>query len=386
MDHQPEDWQDEFPLAPDLVHLNHAGVSPWPRRSHDAVVRFARENLEHGSQGYPRWLQTEARLRGQLARLINAASADDIALVKSTSEGLSFVAYGYPWQAGDNVVFPRQEFPSNRIVWQSLGRRGVAPREVDLFAGDDPEGALLAACDGNTRILAVSAVQYATGFRIDLPRLAEGCRARGIHLCVDAIQQLGVLPLDVRDLGVDFLAADGHKWLLGPEGLGVFYCRPELRERLALTQYGWHMVADMGDFDRHDWQPAASARRFECGSPNLTAVHALAASLDLLLGVGIAAVSDAISSNTSYLIDSLDEINGAQLVSDTRPGRRSGIITFTLDGVSAACLYGRLMESGVLCAQRGGGVRFSPHFYTPLEGIDQALARVTELAGDCATA
>ncbi len=376
-------WHDQFPLRPGLVHLNHAGVSPWPRCAHDAVVEFAAQNLAQGSLDYPHWVQTETHLREALARLINAASPDDIALVKSTSEALSFVAYGYPWRPGDNVVYPLHEFPSNRVVWESLAHRGVAARAVDIRHAADAEGALLEACDGDTRILAVSAVQYADGFRMDLPRLAEACRRRRILLCVDAIQQLGALPLDVRDLGVDFLAADGHKWLLGPEGLGVFYCRPELRERLELTQFGWHMVEDMGDFDRADWRPASTARRFECGSPNMTAVHALAASVDLILAIGLATISDRISRNVNYLIEKINKIKGSFIVTRTQPGRLAGIVTFGVDGVDAPCLYRRLMTAEVLCAQRAGGVRLSPHFYTPESAMDEAMERVVRLSRDC---
>lgn len=376
-------WHDQFPLRPGIVHLNHAGVAPWPRCAHDAVMDFAAQNLRQGSLAYPRWVETETRLRGALARLINAGSGDDIALVKSTSEALSFVARGYPWRPGDNVVHPLQEFPSNRVVWQSLARRGVEARAVDIGHAGDAEGALLQACDGDTRILAVSAVQYADGFRMDLPRLGETCRRRGILLCVDAIQQLGALPLDVQDIGVDFLAADGHKWLLGPEGLGVFYCRPELRERLELTQFGWHMLEDMGDFERIDWRPAATARRFECGSPNMTAVHALAASVDLILETGLTTISENISRNVNYLIELIKEIKGGFLVSRTQSGRLGGIVTFGIDGVDAPCLYRRLMAAEVLCAQRAGGVRLSPHFYTPESAMDEAMARVVRLARDC---
>ncbi len=379
-------WHDQFPLRPGLIHLNHAGISPWPRCAHDAVVGFAAQNLGQGSLGYPQWVQTETHLREALARLINAGSADDIALVKSTSEALSFVAYGYPWRPGDNVVHPRHEFPSNRIVWESLAHRGVEARAVDTRQAVDAEQALLEACDGDTRILAVSAVQYADGFRMDLPRLAEACRRRQILLCVDAIQQLGALPLDVRDIGVDFLAADGHKWLLGPEGLGVFYCRPELRERLELTQFGWHMVEDMGDFDGVDWRPAATARRFECGSPNMTAVHALAASVDLILEVGPDSISEYVSRNIKYLIEKTKEIDGAFLVTRTEPGRLAGIVTFGIHGVDAPCLYRRLMAAEVLCAQRAGGVRLSPHFYTPLDAMDEAMERVARLCRDCRAA
>ncbi|MDX1594634.1 MAG: aminotransferase class V-fold PLP-dependent enzyme, partial [Gammaproteobacteria bacterium] len=272
----------EFDQAPGLVYLNHAAVAPWPERTRAAVARFAAENQLRGAQHYRDWLGVERRLRGQLRRLVNADHDDEIALLKSTSEGLSVIAHGLDWQPGENVVTAREEFPSNRVAWQSLAPRGVTTRLVPLAGSGDPEAALFASVDDATRLISISAVQYADGLRMDLPRIGEFCRDRGILFCVDAIQQLGALPFDVAGIGADFVVADGHKWLLAPEGLALFYCRREHLERLALHQFGWHMVAERGDYERLDWQPAADAQRFECGSPNMLGIHALSASLSLL--------------------------------------------------------------------------------------------------------
>src|SRR5690606_38732912 len=255
------DWQHEFPQDEDLCYLNHAAVAPWPKRSHDAVVRFAAESLSHGARHYPRWLATEARLREQLQRLIYAPSSDDTMPLTNTSEGLSVIAAGLEWQPGDRVLISNQEFPSNRIPWQALERHGVSVDQADL-SGDDPEGALIAAMTPETRLLSISSVQYGTGLRMDLARLGEACRERGILFCVDAIQSLGVLPMDVQAINADFVVADGHKWMLGPEGLALFYCRAALRPTLTLHQHGWHMVADAGDYSRQDWQPAHDGTRF----------------------------------------------------------------------------------------------------------------------------
>ncbi len=239
----------EFPLASDIVHLNHAGVAPWPRRTIDAIAQFAQENMHYGSRHYERWLETEARLRDQLRWLINAQSSDDIALLKNTSEALSMVAYGIDWQPGDNVVTNLQELPSNRIVWESLRERfGIEVRLADLTTSEIPEDALLALVDDHTRLLSVSSVQYANGLRMDLSRIGKTCRAHGTLLCVDAIQSLGAGPFDLQGCKADFVMADGHKWMLGPEGVALFYCRPERREQLRLTQYGWHMVQHYNDY------------------------------------------------------------------------------------------------------------------------------------------
>jgi len=364
----------EFRLDEELIYLNHAAVSPWPRRTTEAVQRFADENLHFGSRDYPGWLKTEARLRQRMANLIDAASSDDIALVKNTSEALSFVAYGLEWTPGDNVVISNQEFPSNRIVWESLEPRGVQVRAADLHSVETPEDALLAAVDANTRVLSVSSVQYATGLRLDLARLGRFCRQRGILFCVDAIQSLGALAFDVEQVQADFVMADGHKWMLGPEGLGLFYSRPQARERLSLTQYGWHMVERVGDFDQQRWQPAESSRRFECGSPNMLGVHALEASLSLLLDVGMAEVERCVLENTAYLIDRLTHL-GLDVLTSTRAERHAGIVTFRVPGNTEA-LYRELMAAGIMCAHRGGGIRFSPHFYTETARMDRALAEL----------
>ncbi|MBK1699459.1 aminotransferase class V-fold PLP-dependent enzyme [Thiococcus pfennigii] len=370
---------DEFPLDPEVLHLNHAGVAPWPRRTVAAVTRFAEENARLGSRRYPAWLATERRLRERLARLIGAAP-HDIALVKSTSEALSIIAHGLRWQPGENVVGILQEFPSNRIVWESLAPRGVGLRQLDLARSEAPEDDLLALCDAHTRLVAVSSVQYARGRRLDLERLGAGCRLRGIHLCVDAIQSLGALPFDLGRCTADFVVADGHKWLLGPEGVALLYVAPALREALDLHQFGWHMVAERGDFERPDWRAAPDATRFECGSPNMLGIHALEASLSLLEEIGIERVADAIGERTARLIALVDR-HGFELLSPRAAARRAGIVTFRVPGADQPALYEALMGHGVLCAARGGGVRFSPHFYTREETLVRAMELAAALAG-----
>ncbi|WP_405120622.1 aminotransferase class V-fold PLP-dependent enzyme [Pseudomonas leptonychotis] len=370
---------DEFPQLPGLRYLNHAAVSPWPQRSVDAVSQFATENARTGARDYARWLQVERRLRERLQRLLNAPSCADIALVKNTSEALSFVAFGLDWRAGDNVVISDEEFPSNRIVWEALAPLGVEVVQVNLHSGD-AEAALLAACGPRTRLMAISAVQYASGLRLDLPRLGQGCQARGVLLCIDAIQQLGALPFDVQASQCAFAMADGHKWLLGPEGLGVFYCRSDLRPQLKLHEYGWHMLEQAGDYQRTTWEPAKSARRFECGSPNMLGAMALEASLSLLEEVGMSTVESALQERMQWLLDGLRNIPGAHLHSAVTRQQRAGILTFSLAGWQHQALFERLKEQQVVCAQRGAGIRLSPHFYTDPKVIDDTLRVLRQLA------
>ncbi|MDY6980499.1 MAG: aminotransferase class V-fold PLP-dependent enzyme [Pseudomonadota bacterium] len=364
--------EQEFKLQDDLIHLNHAAVGPWPGRTLQAVEAFARENHQLGSLHYPHWIEVETRLRKRGARLINADSGD-IALVKNTSEALSMVAWGLNWQPGDTVVISDEEFPSNRIVWESLQSRGVKVRQVNLHGHESPEQALIGAIDSTTRLLAISSVQYASGLRVDLAQLGEHCRQQNVLFCVDAIQSLGALQFDVRACGADFVMADGHKWMLGPEGLALFYSRPQAREQLQLFEYGWHMVEQMGDFDNRQWEPAHNARRFECGSPNMLCSHALEASLSLIEEIGMATIEQQILENSQRLFDAIDQFSNLELVTDTQAGRYAGIVVFKHKRVPVEQLYPWLMEQRVLCAQRGGGIRFSPHFYTPWAKIEQGL-------------
>lgn len=363
---------EEFALTPPWIYLNHAAVAPWPRRTADAVRRFADESQSRGAAQYDDWLAMERNTRAQVATLINAQSSDDIAFVKNTSEALSIVAHGFPWQAGDNVVISNEEFPSNRIVWESLTRFGVQVREATLQTGD-PEQALLDATDHRTRLLSISSVQYASGLRLDLARLGAGCRARGIAFCVDAIQSLGALVHDVQSCAIDFLMADAHKWLLGPEGIGVFYCRAAWRERLTLHEYGWRMVRHAGDFDRRDWQADPTARRFECGSPNMLGIHALAASVSLLLEIGMPNVERRVLARTEHLMNQIATSPALALCTRREPGRYAGIVSFGHRDMASAAVYDALRQRHIVCALRAGVVRFSPHCHTPIAQLDQAL-------------
>jgi selenocysteine lyase/cysteine desulfurase len=372
-------FHDEFAQARDLRYLNHAAVGPWPKRTAAAVQKFAEENVLLGARDYPDWMKVEQRLRERLAWVLNAPSTDDIALVKNTSEALSFVAFGLDWKAGDNVVISDEEFPSNRVVWEALKPQGVEVIQVSL-QGADPEGALLAACGPRTRLLSISSVQFATGTRVDIERLGQGLKQRGVLFCVDAIQHIGALPFDVQASQCDFAMADGHKWMCSPEGLGVFYCRAELRPQLQLHEFGWHMLEHSGDYQRDQWQPAASAQRFECGSPNTLGVMALDASLSLLEEVGIDQIGKAVTDRVMWLEEGLSTIDGVRLHSTRTAERRSGILTFSLDHKPTADVWQQLMRNQVVCLPRGPGIRFSPHFYTQSRVIEETLAIVKRIA------
>ncbi len=377
------DFELDFDLDPELIYVNHAAVAPWPIKTVEAVKQFAVENGRLGSRHYDRWMKTEQSLKQSLATLINAPSADDIALLKNTSEGLSIIARGIDWQAGDNIVISDQEFPSNFIVWDALRSQGVELRIADISHSENPEQAIVDLVDDNTRLLSISAVQYASGLRIDLPILSAACRAHDALFCVDAIQQIGALEFDVQTIDADFVVADGHKWMLGPEGLALFYCRRERIEQLALQQFGWHMVEDLSDFTKmQDWQPAKSARRFECGSPNMLTAHALHASIDLLLERGMHTIETCVLDNVQALIQRFSHIPGVSILSPSQRSQHGGIFTFALEGIDHNQLYETLVARGTVCAPRGGGIRLSPHYYNDTSQFDTLANWVEDFKRD----
>lgn len=375
----------QFPQAEGLCYLNHAAVSPWPLCTQQAVVEFAQQNVQLGATHYPQWMKVEQHLRQQLATLINAKGSHEIALAKSTSEALSIIAYGLEWQAGDEIIISNQEFPSNRIVWQSLAEQGVIVIEAPLDTLD-PVAAIAQHISPATRLISISSVQYATGLRLNLRALGELCRQRQVLLCIDAIQSLGTQVFDQQEIQADFIVADGHKWMMAAEGLALLYVKEAHIKDLRLHQYGWHMVADKGNYDSPDWRPADDATRFECGSPNMLGIHALNASLKLLLSLGIDHIQSALQSRIDYLLQGLNTLPGIEILSPTSPDLRAGIVTFR-PALPAKLthlrdLHAALMKEQVICAYRGGGIRFSPAFYTSDHTLDLALERLKALLQD----
>lgn len=359
----PATMREEFPDEGLGLYLNHAAIAPWPRRTAQAVRAFAEENLHRGPSDYARWIAREAALRDALARLCGASGGEHIALLKNTTECISAVAWGTDWREGDNLVLPAGEFPSNRLPWLAQRARGVEVREVDIRRAADAEQALVDAMDRRTRLLSVSAVQWSDGFRVDLERLGTACSARGVRFFVDAIQQVGALAVDVEACHIDFLAADAHKWLLGPEGIAVFFSREQPRLELGLLQQGWHMCDEPWNFDREDWTPSRRAQRFEAGSPNTLGQVALHASAGLLLEIGMERIERRVLANTDLLLRELPALRGVQLLTRAERTRRSGIVTFRCGQHPTPALRQALADGGVATATREGGIRLSPHYY-----------------------
>jgi cysteine desulfurase/selenocysteine lyase len=363
-------YRDEFPVTKNLVYLNHAAVAPLSRRAATAMHDLAQDALEFGSEHYAQWMAAYAGLRNATARMINATPGE-IAIVKNTSEGIATVAMGIDWKAGDSVVAFEEEFPANIYPWKRLEAKGVTIRWLSIF--DDLDRIDEAA--KGARLLAISYVQYLSGYRVDLDRIGEICYRRGCFFFVDAIQGMGAFPIDVRSSHIDALSADGHKWLLGPEGCGVLYLRREVQDQIEPVEFGWTNTANYADYSSRDMALRPDAGRYECGTLNTIGCFGLRAAFELLLEARINEVNTAVQHLGDRIWEGALEI-GFETLGRRSPATGAGIVCIRKPGIESRLIVQRLREAGFITAPRQGWVRIAPHFYiapAEIEGLLREL-------------
>ena len=363
-----DQYRDQFPVTRNLVYLNHAAVAPLVRPAAEAMQALAADACGHGSLHYSEWMAAYEGLRTAAARLIGADPAE-IAIVKNTSEGIATVAIGLDWRPGDTVVAFHEEFPANFYPWKRLEARGV---RVEWRSIRDPLDRIDQACRG-ARLLAISFVNYLSGYRVDLDALGEICHRNNSIFFVDAIQGLGALPLDVRRSRIDALASDGHKWLLGPEGCGVLYVRREMQDQIEPVEFGWTNVAGYADYANRDMTLRPDAGRFEPGTLNTIGCFGLRAAMEFLLRVGVDNIAAAVVERANQIADGV-LARGYEVLNREEPAARSGIVSFRKPGVDSRLLVKHMRDAGIVAAPRQGWVRASPHFYISPEDVERMLA------------
>lgn len=364
-------YRSEFPITEKLSYLNHATLAPLPLRVVQSMQEWLNDRAENGSLSFSVWVEQAKSTRLKMAQLINA-EPEEVAFIKNTSEGIILAAESIPWQRGDNVVTVKGEFPANVYPWLNLARSGVETRFVHPVNGRIFVDDILKQIDFRTKLLSISFVEFNTGFRNDLKTLGEVCAARGIYFFVDAAQGLGVLNLNVKETEISFLSANSGKWLLGPGGIGIFYCNKKILHRLIPTNIGWKSVQNAGNHLNYDLTLLPSTARFEEGSLNMPGIYGFGAALDLLLEIGMEAVEQRILNLTGYLINQL-QIKGCHILSSVEPFERSGIVVFESSKHSAQELYKKLGHANVIASLIGGSIRVSPHFYNTEEEIDRLI-------------
>jgi selenocysteine lyase/cysteine desulfurase len=362
-----ERYADQFPVRDNLIYLNHAAVAPLPRRTADAIRHLADDCLNWGSFHYAEWLDVYQGIRNSAARLING-TPQEIALVKNTSEGIATIAMGLDWKPGDRMVGFREEFPANLYPWKRLEAKGV---EITWLSVEDPLERIEEAAKG-AKLLAISFVNFLSGYRAPIQAIGEICRRNHCIYFVDAIQGLGVFPLDVEACHIDALAADGHKWMLGPEGCAILYIRRGLQDRVEPVEFGWTNVAGYADYGSRDMTLRQDAGRYECGTLNTVGCFGLQASLDFLLEVGPGEIGPVVQNHGDRIAAGV-QAKGYQIMGTRTPATGAGIVSFRKPGVEAPALVATLKQNRIVAAPRAGWVRTSPHFYITPQEIDRLI-------------
>ena len=364
----PTPYRELFPIAKRLAVFNHAGVSPLNTRAVAAMNAFNEQCLMFSLNEFRDETTTTLNdLRQRFATLVNARSIDEIVLMPNTAAGINTAALSLPLRPGDNVLVLDGDYPANIYPWMNLSHRGVLTKFVPARNGGLDLDVLVSRIDSHTRVIAMSTVVFATGFRNDLVAVGQICKERGIFFVVDGIQSLGALPFDVQAANVDFLAAGSQKWLLGPIGGGFMYVRREILDQLVPGAYvGAASTVDPWNFLDYNFTPLPTAERFNLGSQNMLGMYGVRASLEMIQEAGIEHVAERVLMLAGVAIGDLQE-RGFTLSASTAPEHRSGIVIPEVADPVAACA--KLEAAGIICIPRGKGVRIAPHFYNTEEEV-----------------
>jgi selenocysteine lyase/cysteine desulfurase len=368
--------QREFPVTRDRIFLAHAGVCPLPHRVAEAISECAKCGTRGDQEAFVLHRLNEARKLG--AQLLNC-QPEEVALVGPTSLALSFVAAGLSFRRGDNILIYHDDYPSNVYPWMALAERAVEVRLLNTRGlGVIRPQDVMGQVDENTRLVALASSHFISGYRIDFQAIGKFLRERGILFCLDAIQTLGAFPTTVEH--VDFLAADAHKWLLGPCGAGLLYVRRELQEKLNPPIYGWHNVHCPNFVAQEHIVFRTGAAKYEAGTHNLLGLVGLIAALELALEIGIENIVTELLRKRAWLVPALQAKGFTVLNADAKIENASGIISFHQAGKDLTALHKKLTDAGVVATlradrKRQNYIRFSPHFYN----TDAELHRPLEL-------
>jgi selenocysteine lyase/cysteine desulfurase len=366
-------WRQEFAVTERYAYFDHASVGPTPRGTVAAVTRSLEGQASRGSLEHPPLHQLADDTRNEYAAFIGAPP-ENVAHASNTSAAISLIARGLDWRAGDEVLVPEIDFPSAVLPWKMLERRGVAVRALPCADGRVDAGRLIDAISARTRVVCASWVQFSSGHRLDLARVGEACRSRGVFFVVDGAQGVGALRMDVSALHVDALVTHGYKWLLGPQGVGWLYMSEGLIAATELSAAGIRSMTPRDSYFDHAYAPRADAARFETGILNFHGIAGARASLGLLREVGIDAIEARVTALTAQLADKLLTAGCSVKGGADRAAFRSGVLAMRPPSGDAAACQGRLLAAGIVTSLREGWVRVSPHFYNTEDEIERLVS------------
>ena len=376
-----ESGRDLFPHIQDgFIYLNHASVSPLSLKVKNAITEFIEqrhrskiENLEEGSE-----IMTSCRKL--ISKLIHAEAPEQVAFTQNTSDGLSLAAEGLPLKAGDEILLNDMEFPSNVHPWRAQERKGVKLRIIETSSGKIPVSIIEKNITDNTKVIAISAVQFLSGYRADLKKIGEICKKRDIFFAVDGIQALGAVEINVSECNIDVLASGGHKWLMSPLGAGFLYLSEAVLDLLTPVRTGWFSVSEPWELLNYNQPWLQNALRLEAGTPNMLGIAGMRASLENLLDTGIPEVSKRIQYLTTHLIGTIQSHSAFSLYTSHDDSERAGIVTFKpAKDFNGDLLIERLKKEKISISHREGFLRIAPHYYNTYEEIDTAFETICRL-------
>jgi cysteine desulfurase/selenocysteine lyase len=363
-----------FAVTQTSKYFNHAAVGVLPEPTERALHEFVSAHAQAGVLGVFPYERNMPAYRARVGAFIGAR-AGEIAILRNTGDGANALSGGYPWQPGDELILPDDEFPANVQPWLPARKRGVNIRFVETSKGRLTPDRLRAEITARTKIVTVSWVSFHDGYRHDLAGLAEVAHAAGALFCVDAIQGLGAFPLDVQAAGVDALYAGGAKWLLALQGVSFLYVRADLLDRIAVASPGWRSTADMWDFLEYGQPYVEDVSRFEGGTPNFIGALSLAESVAVIEEAGTPRIAAHVLELTSRLVDGLKRANAA-IASVRSAGESSGIVTFSFPDTDPVALGKHLQKESFVTTYRPTGIRVAPHGYNTADEIDAFVEAV----------
>jgi cysteine desulfurase / selenocysteine lyase len=369
-----------MPVTERWIYLDHAAVGPLPQPTSAAISRYAQQAEREGDTAWPQWSRGVEVCRKRAATLLGC-ELTEIALIPNTTFGINLIANGLRWRAGDNLVVPANEFVSNLLPWRLLENRGV---EVRCISGDDNEmvDRVLKSMDNRTRLVSLSWVHYLTGYRADLARICDAVHANGSLFMVDAIQGLGAFSLSLAEIPIDFLAADGHKWMLGPEGAGLMFIRQPRLDELDPIMMGWGSIEQAHKFETTEMRLKNSASRYEGGSANMAGLLGFSESLELLLQAGCHDPSSGFGEKILELSAHLEQQlvqGGAKVLRSPNRSQQSGIVSFEIPGQDSTLVRAKLLEQKIVVSVRHGQLRAAIHAYNTSSEINQLLGSLALL-------
>ncbi|HTR42915.1 MAG TPA: aminotransferase class V-fold PLP-dependent enzyme [Pseudomonadales bacterium] len=366
----------EFPVAAGKIFLGHAGVCPLPRRVADAMTDCATKSTLGDQEEFMLNRLAEARKLG--ASLLQC-QPEEIALVGPTSLALSLVSSGLKFRRGDNILIYHDDYPSNVYPWMALAEKNVEVRLLNTRGlGVIRPRDVVGQIDENTKFVALASCHFISGFRLEVAEIGKLLRERNILFCLDAIQTLGAFPTTVEH--VDFLAADAHKWLLGPCGAGLFYVRRELQEKLNPPIYGWHNIRNPNFVAQETIEYKNDARKFEAGTHNLIGLTGLIASMEIALEIGVENIATELLRKRAWLLPELQKFGFTVLNANEKPENAGSILSFFHPDKEMSARHKKLADAGIVTSLRTDRtgknyIRISPHFYN----TDAELQRVLEI-------